>query len=119
MNSALGAQNTVPAQAAPRPRTLPRSVAYALAAYIIGLGLFAAVTPSPLYGNYRMFFHFSSLTLTLVYATYAFGVLAALLFAGSVSDDVGRRPVLLVALAVLMMSTVLFFFASSVASPGC
>ena len=38
------------------------------------------------------------LVLTLIYATYAFGVLAALLLAGSVSDRVGRRPVLLVAL---------------------
>jgi MFS family permease len=115
MTFARGAQDAVPAVAAARRRTLPRSVAYVLAAYVIGLGLFAAVTPSPLYGNYSMFFHFSPLTLTLIYATYAFGVLAALLFAGSVSDDVGRRPVLLVALAGLMVSTVLFFFASSVA----
>jgi MFS family permease len=52
-------------------------------------------------------------TLTLVYATYAFGVLATLLLAGSVSDDVGRRPVLLVALGVLMASTVLFMVADS------
>jgi MFS family permease len=115
MNSALGPRDTVPAAVAAGRRTLPRSVAYALAAYIIGLGLFAAVTPSPLYGNYSMFFHFSPLTITLIYATYAFGVLAALVFAGSVSDDVGRRPVLLVALAALLVSTILFFFASSVA----
>ena len=115
MNSASGAQDTVGASAAPRRRTLPRSVAYALAAYIIGLGLFAAVAPSPLYRSYSELWHFSPLTLTLIYATYAFGVLATLLFAGSVSDDVGRRPVLLVALAALMVSTALFFFASSVA----
>jgi MFS family permease len=113
MDSALGAQNTVPVAAAPR-RTLPRSVAYVLAAYVIGLGFFAAVTPSPLYRSYSTVFHFSALTLTLVYATYALGVLATLLVAGSVSDDVGRRPVLLVSLAVLMASTVLFFYADSV-----
>jgi len=29
-------------------RTLPNRVAYALAAFVIGLGLFASVTPSPL-----------------------------------------------------------------------
>ncbi len=62
-----------------------------------------------------MFFHFSPLTVTLIYATYAFGVLAALPSAGRVSDDVGRRPVLLVALAAFTVSTMLFFFASSVA----
>ena len=94
--------------------TLPNRVAYVLAASVIGLGLFASLTPSPLYHVYAERWHFSSLTLTLVYATYAFGVLATLLLAGRVSDDVGRRPVLLVALAVLMASTVAFALADSV-----
>lgn len=98
-----------------RRRVLPRPVAYALTAFIIGLGFFAAVAPSPLYRSYSEVWSFSPLVLTLIYATYAFGVLATLLVAGSVSDDVGRRPVLLVALATLIGSTVLFFFASSVA----
>jgi len=49
-----------------------------------------------------------------VYGTYAIGVLVALLLAGRISDDVGRRPVLLVALAALMGSTVLFMIADSV-----
>jgi MFS family permease len=86
-----------------------------LAAVIIGLGLFASVTPSPLYHTYSVLWHFSSLTLTLIYATYAFGVLATLLLAGRVSDEVGRRPVLLGALALLMGSTVLFMLADSAA----
>jgi MFS family permease len=96
-------------------RTLPTRLAYALAAAVIGLGLFASVTPSPLYHTYSALWHFSPLTLTLIYATYAFGVLATLLLAGRVSDQVGRRPVLLVALAVLMASTVLFMLADSAA----
>ena len=54
------------------------------------------------------------MVLTLVYATYAFGVLAALLLAGRLSDEVGRRPVLLVALGALMGATVLFMVADSV-----
>ena len=61
-------------------------VAYALAAGVIGLGLFASLTPSPLYRTYSVLWHFSPLTLTLIYATYAFGVLATLLLAGGVSD---------------------------------
>jgi len=93
--------------------TLPSRVAYALAAGIIGLGLFASVTPSPLYHVYATRWHFGPLTLTLIYATYAFGVLAALLLVGRVSDDVGRRPVLLVALAALALSTVVFILAGS------
>jgi MFS family permease len=51
--------------------------------------------------------------LTLVYATYAFGVLTSLLLAGRLSDDVGRRPVLLVALATLMAAAVVFMLAQS------
>src|SRR5262249_41935445 len=39
----------------------------------------------------------------------------ALLLAGGMSDDVGRRPVLLAALGALMASTVLFMLASSAA----
>jgi MFS family permease len=95
--------------------TLSARTGYALAASVIGLGLFASLTPSPLYRTYSVLWHFSPLTLTLIYATYAFGVLASLLLAGGVSDDVGRRPVLLGALAGLMGSTLLFLLADSAA----
>jgi MFS family permease len=99
--------------ASPR-RTLSPRLAYALVGGIIGLALFASSTPSPLYGIYRQLWGFSPAVLTLVYATYAFGVLAALVLAGRVSDEVGRRPVLLVALATLIATTVLFMVADSV-----
>ena len=97
----------------PPRRTLSPRIGYAVAALVVGLGLFASVTPSPLYRSYSVLWHFSPLTLTLIYATYAFGVLASLLLAGGVSDDVGRRPVLLVALGALMASSVLFMVAGS------
>src|SRR3977135_1666789 len=80
-----------------RRRTLPNRVAYALAASVIGLGLFASLTPSPLYRTYSVLWQFSPLTLTLIYATYAFGVLATLLLAGGVSAVVRSRPRALVA----------------------
>src|SRR5690242_1095975 len=96
-------------------RVLPARVAYALTASVIGLGLFASITPSPLYRSYLALWHFSPLTLTLVYATYMFGVLASLLLIGRVSDEIGRRPVLLAALGTLMGSTVVFMLAQSVA----
>jgi MFS family permease len=96
-----------------RRRVMPNRIAYALVAGVIGLGLFASITPSPLYHAYSLLWHFSPLTLTLIYATYAFGVLASLLLVGGVSDDVGRRPVLLVALGGLMAAAVLFMVADS------
>jgi MFS family permease len=121
--SALKAQTDLDARAllgvvpppAERRRTLPNGVAYALAASVIGLGLFASATPSPLYHAYSVLWHFSPLTLTLIYATYAFGVLASLLLVGGVSDHVGRRPVLLVSLVGLIGATVLFLVADSTA----
>ncbi|HWE80154.1 MAG TPA: MFS transporter [Gaiellaceae bacterium] len=96
-------------------RLLTPRAGYAVSAGVIGLGLFASVTPSPLYGTYSRLWHFSALTLTLIYATYAFGVLATLLLAGRASDDVGRRPVLIASLGTLMGSTVLFMLADSAA----
>src|SRR3954468_24961488 len=97
-----------------RRRTLTPRVAYAHVAAVIGLALFASGTPSPLYTTYRELWGFSPVVLTLVYATYAFGVLATLLLAGRASDERGRRPVLLVALGTLMGATVLFMVADSV-----
>ena len=99
--------------AAPDRRTLSPRLAFALVAAIIGLALFASGTPSPLYGTYRELWGFSPVVLTLVYATYAFGVLVALVVAGRVSDEAGRRPVLLAALAALMGATVVFLVADS------
>jgi MFS family permease len=106
--------SSAPTSVASPRRTLSPRLAYALVGGIIGLALFASSTPSPLYGIYRQLWGFSPAVLTLVYATYAFGVLAALVLAGRVSDEVGRRPVLLVALATLIATTVLFMVADSV-----
>jgi MFS family permease len=93
---------------------LSRPAAYFLAAATIGLALFASGTPSPLYGTYSQLWEFDSIVLTLVYATYAFGVLLTLLLAGRLSDEVGRRPVLIVAMAALAVATVPFMLADSV-----
>jgi MFS family permease len=96
-------------------RTLSQPLAYALSAAIIGTALFASATPSPLYETYSRLWGFSPVILTLVYATYAVGVLAALLVAGRASDEAGRRPVLAVALGALLAATVLYMLAESVA----
>jgi predicted MFS family arabinose efflux permease len=109
-----------PAGAGPRGladagRALSRPRAYALSAAIIGAALFASAVPSPLYQTYARLWSFSSVLLTLIYATYAVGVLAALLLAGRASDVAGRRPVLAIALSALLVATVLYMAAQSVA----
>src|SRR5262249_36651789 len=95
----------------PPRRTLSPRIGYALAALVVALGPFAPAPPPPLHRSYSVRWPFSPLTLTLISATYAFGVLASLLLAGAASDDVGRRPVLLAALGALMASSVLFMVA--------
>lgn len=105
--------NALPLTAA-RP-TLGARTSLAVVAAVIGLALFASGTPSPIYALYQERWHFSTPVLTLIYAVYAFGVLAALLLAGRISDDVGRRPVLAVSLSGLLAAGVLFSVAHSVA----
>ncbi|MDT3725854.1 MFS transporter [Streptomyces sp. DSM 41972] len=71
--------------------------------------------PTPLYPLYQQEFGFSELTVTVVYAVYAFAVIGALLLAGNASDAVGRRPVLLWGLACAAASAVCFLLASDIA----
>ena len=101
-------------QRAATAATLSQPLAYALSAAIIGFALFASATPSPLYATYSLLWGFSPVVLTLVYATYALGVLSSLLLAGRTSDDAGRRPVLLMALGALIGASVLYMLAESV-----
>ncbi|MFJ3222613.1 MFS transporter [Streptomyces sp. NPDC086783] len=67
--------------------------------------------PTPLYSLYQEKFDFSELTVTVVYAVYAFGVIAVLLAAGNASDAIGRRPVLLWGLGFAAASAVCFLAA--------
>ncbi|HZP73125.1 MAG TPA: MFS transporter [Gaiellaceae bacterium] len=68
---------------------------------------------APLYAGYAARFRFSSLVLTLVFATYAFSLIPTLLLFGRLSDRVGRRPVLLAGLAAAAAGLVVFALATS------
>ena len=84
-----------------------------LASLIVSL-LAASSAPTPLYAVYQQHWGFSPITTTVVYGVYALTVLAALLTLGRLSDYVGRRPVLLAALAVQVASMVVFATAGGV-----
>jgi len=83
------------------------------AAFCVNLA-FSAV-PTPLYVIYQQRDHFSTLMITVVYAVYAVGVMVSLFLGGHVSDWVGRRQVLVPALAVNVASAVLFIAFPSLA----
>ncbi len=71
---------------------------------------------TPLYIIYKQQFGFSQITLTLIYAVYVVGNLAALLLFGRLSDTFGRRLIALPALAVTLAGAVIFLFAENTAS---
>lgn len=95
--------------------TLPRRAALYLQGSIVLSFLAASTAPSPLYGVYRQMWGFSPLTLTLVFASYAIALLAALLVLGRLSDFRGRKPLTLAALLLELVAMWLFWQADSVA----
>jgi MFS family permease len=99
--------------AAPGRRLAPPA-AFALMSLTLGLVLFAASAPSPLYPVYERRFGFSPATLTAIFAVYAFALVAALLTTGALSDRVGRRPVLLASLLLLATAMAVFALADGV-----
>jgi MFS family permease len=99
-----------------RSASLSRSASFWLLAALLGLLLFAASAPSPLYAVYEERWRFSSITLTVIFAVYAFALLVALLTTGRLSDHLGRRPVLVLALVVQVAGMVFFVLADGVAA---
>ncbi|MBT1263568.1 MFS transporter [Pseudomonas sp. VS40] len=77
--------------------------------------LAASSAPTPLYHLYQEGLHFSAGMLTLVFGVYALSLLAALLTVGSLSDHLGRKPVIFAALLLDMLAMLLFINEGSVA----
>lgn len=94
------------------PLSLPSALR--LQASLIFAFMAASSVPSPLYALYRAEWGFSPATLTAVFAVYVFSLLAALLTLAPLSDHLGRRPVVLGAIAVELVSIVMFLCADSV-----
>jgi MFS family permease len=100
--------------AGPRRWTLPPVAAFAGAALTFAALYLAAGAPTPLLVIFQQEWGFAPWVLTVAFATYAIGLLAALLVVGSLSDYTGRRPVLIAALAVELLAMLMFVFASGI-----
>jgi MFS family permease len=88
-----------------------RDIAFWILAGLLVMVFVAAAAPSPLYRVYQLQFHFSAATLTAVFAVYVLVLLVTLLFFGSVSDYLGRLPVITVALIFSAAGCVVFLAA--------
>jgi len=89
----------------------PASIALHAATLVAFLA--ASSVPSPRYRLYQDAFGFSPLVLTLVFAIYPLALLVALVLVGPISDHLGRRPVILAALALNLVAMALFLAAGS------
>ncbi|MDA3642904.1 MFS transporter [Saccharopolyspora indica] len=69
--------------------------------------------PTPLYRGYETRFGFSPFVVTLIFAVYVAVLIPALLVAGPLSDAIGRRRVLLPALALAALGSLGFALATS------
>lgn len=96
-------------------RTLSARASFHLQASITVSFLASSSAPTPIYPVYQAQWGFAPVTTTVVFAVYAIAVLAALLVAGRLSDHVGRRPVLLGAIAAQVAAMALFVTAHDVA----
>jgi MFS family permease len=108
-------QGSHPAATVARPRRLGRGVATIAVAYAFAVGMLTTTLPTPLYDLYRHRFDFSALMVTVIFATYALGVIVSLLLFGRMSDQVGRRSMLLAGLTLAAAAMTAFLVAHDVA----
>ena len=97
-----------------RSARIPAGAALYLQASIILFFLAGSSAPTPLYAVYQAQWGFSPITTTVVFGVYAVAVLSSLLIFGRLSDHIGRRPVLLVAIAVQAATMLVFATATGV-----
>jgi predicted MFS family arabinose efflux permease len=93
-------------------RTLSPRIAFGLLTSILVSLLASSSAPTPLYATYQARWGFSDVTITVIFGVYAVAVLASLLVFGSLSDHVGRRPMLLGGLVIQAGVMVVFATAS-------
>ncbi|WP_433455460.1 MFS transporter [Streptomyces sp. CA-142005] len=95
-------------------QALPPFATFAGSAAVFAALYVAAGAPTPLLVVFEQQWHFPAWVLTVAFSSYALGLLAALLFAGSLSDYTGRRPVLVGSLLVEIAAMLMFVFAPDI-----
>jgi len=101
--------------AATAPRwQLPPAAAFPLLAVLLFAFFVAGSAPSPLFVVFQQQWGFSPALLTVAFAIYAIALLASLLVAGSLSDHIGRRPVVFTALLLQAGAMLTFLLAEGI-----
>ncbi|GGI01732.1 MFS transporter [Arthrobacter liuii] len=95
---------------------VPGRAAFWLQSSVLVLLMAASSAPSPLYPLYQARWGFQPVVLTVIFAAYVLALLAALLTAGTLSDYLGRRRVLMAALVVEIGAMVVFMLSGNEAA---
>lgn len=95
---------------------MSKPLAFVAITYAFAVAMVGTTMPTPVYSLYQAEFGFSVFVVTIIFAAYAAGVLAALLAFGRWSDSLGRRPLLLAGIALGIVSALVFVFAGSLAA---
>ena len=95
-------------------RTLPPTAAFIGASLAFAALYLAADAPSTLLVSLEESWHFAPGLLTIAFAAYAIALLVALLVTGSLSDHIGRRPVLIGSLALETVAMLVFIFSDDI-----
>ncbi|WP_145143491.1 MFS transporter [Roseomonas gilardii] len=89
-------------------------IAFPLLATTLFLFFVSASVPSPLFVVFQGRWGFSPGMLTVAFSIYSLVLLVTLLVAGSLSDHLGRKPVIVAALAIQVASMALFLTADGI-----
>jgi MFS family permease len=108
--------STPPAFRRPRSGTVSHGAGFWLVGYAFTVVMAFSAVPTPLYVLYAQRDHLSSTLVTCVFAAYAVGVAISLFAVGHLSDWVGRRRMLLAALALALTAGAVFIVWTSLAA---
>ncbi|MEY9968532.1 MFS family permease [Streptacidiphilus sp. MAP12-16] len=101
-------------QALPRHSPTRHHTGFWVIAAVFTLIMAFSTVPTPLYPMYERADGFGPFMVTIVFGTYALGVLVALFLVGHLSDWFGRRTTLLPAIALSIVSALVFASFTSV-----
>lgn len=97
---------------APRGRRVHTRRRHGFGFWVVAFAFLAvmafATVPAPLYVIYQARDGFPTFTTTVIFAAYGVGVVGSLYLAGHLSDVHGRRPLILVSIALELVAAVLF-----------
>ena len=91
-----------------------QTACFALVAFGFLVAMVGTTLPTPLYALLAERYAFGAFTVNVIFAIYAFGVIAGLLVFGNLSDEIGRKPVLVLGLVLSGLSALIFLVADSV-----